>query len=319
MMLAKLSFISRRTISSMVTTPASSSGMSVSNTSPKRRSTIHSRMVIEASAQKPASMNARTTVRPDSRIETGPPMPLGSTACTARANSRKVSLSLGSPLGRISTLKRPSLVTHSLAISGGSVSSVTGCAGSKLAEIAGEPLGGGGTGAALRARCLLEAIDGGLERGDVVGIGRRLLVRVGLEHRIEHGGELSDGGELGLLVGRDEALDGPHQGDLGQLAELLHAGVRRVLVLLEQVDRVGPDCGIALELEEGRNRLDLGAAQVERVEIELHPVEQRQAGGDHQRGADDDRNAAAFHEAFDRSERLETHFFRLARRAQQCQ
>ena len=47
---------------------------------------------------------------------------------TARANWRKISLSVGSPLGRISTLKRPSEVTHSPAISGGRVSSVTGCA-----------------------------------------------------------------------------------------------------------------------------------------------------------------------------------------------
>jgi hypothetical protein len=55
MMLAKLSFIPKRTISSMVTTPAMSSGMMVRRTSPKRRNTIQSRTMIEPSAQKPAS------------------------------------------------------------------------------------------------------------------------------------------------------------------------------------------------------------------------------------------------------------------------
>ena len=48
MMLAKLSGMPIRTQISSVTTPASSSGTSVSSTSPKRRSVIHSRMVIDS-------------------------------------------------------------------------------------------------------------------------------------------------------------------------------------------------------------------------------------------------------------------------------
>ena len=55
-------------------------------------------------------------------------MAFGSTACTAAANVRSVSLSFGSPFGITSILARPSLVIQSRAISGGSVSSVTGCA-----------------------------------------------------------------------------------------------------------------------------------------------------------------------------------------------
>ena len=59
MMLAKLSCMPISTMSSSVTTPASSSGISVSSTSPKRRSTIQSRIAIETSAQN-AGLEERT-------------------------------------------------------------------------------------------------------------------------------------------------------------------------------------------------------------------------------------------------------------------
>ena len=77
MMLAKLSGMPINTQISSVTMPASKSGTSVSNTSPKRRSTIHSRIAIDNNAKAPASMKARTTVLPDSRIEIGPPTAFG--------------------------------------------------------------------------------------------------------------------------------------------------------------------------------------------------------------------------------------------------
>src|SRR5262249_56218828 len=86
------------------------------------------RMWIEGGAKKGVSKRPPPRGGPASRRAIGPPVALGSTACTARANWRNVSLSVGSPFGRISTLYRPSCVTHSRAISGGSVSSVTGCA-----------------------------------------------------------------------------------------------------------------------------------------------------------------------------------------------
>ena len=77
-------------------------------------------------------MNALTTVSPDLRIDTGPPIAFGSAASTAPANLRSVSLSLGSPRGSASTRCRPSLVFQRFTSSGGSVFRVTGCACSEF-------------------------------------------------------------------------------------------------------------------------------------------------------------------------------------------
>ena len=113
MMLAKFSGIPISTQTSSVMRPASSSGTSVSSTSPKRRSTIHSRIAIETSAKMPAWMKARTIVLPDSRIEIGVPTASGNCAWMARAKWRSVSLSLGSPFGvawiRIAAVGRRSI------------------------------------------------------------------------------------------------------------------------------------------------------------------------------------------------------------------
>ena len=49
-------------------------------------------------------------VSPDLRIDTGPPIAVGSAASTASANLRNVSLSFGSPFGSASTRISPSLV-----------------------------------------------------------------------------------------------------------------------------------------------------------------------------------------------------------------
>jgi hypothetical protein len=76
----------------------------------------------------PAWMKALTTVSPDLRIDTGPPIAFGSAARTAAANLRNVSLSLGSPRGNASTRIRPSLVFQVLTRSAGNVFRLTGCA-----------------------------------------------------------------------------------------------------------------------------------------------------------------------------------------------
>ena len=271
MMFAKLSFMPRMTISSMVTTPARSNGMSVSSTSPNRRSTIQSRIVIEASAQKPASKNARTTVRPDSRIEIGPPIALGSTSSTARANRRKVSLSLGSPFGRMSTFGAPvlgdpfardlggqsferdrlrlqivaQLVERDIERRdhGGMCARPQGfVALGDLGKFVGKPFGGGRARARSACRRLASRlVDGGRERGDFVGIGRRLLAGVRPQHRTERGRELMNGGELGLLVIGNEALDRLHARDFRQPGELLDVGPRRLLVRRQHVDRARAD------------------------------------------------------------------------------
>ena len=88
-MLAKLSGSPISTQISSVTAPATNSGTSVISTSVIRRSVIQSNRPITSSAQMPAWMNAFTTVSPDFRIETGPPIAFGSAASTAAANLRR--------------------------------------------------------------------------------------------------------------------------------------------------------------------------------------------------------------------------------------
>ena len=117
--LAKLSGSPISTQISSVTAPATSSGTSVSSTSAKRRSASQSNRLITSSAQMPAWMKARTTVSPDLKIETGPPIAFGSAASTASANLRRLSLSLGSPFGNASTRISPFFVFQPSTSSGG--------------------------------------------------------------------------------------------------------------------------------------------------------------------------------------------------------
>ncbi len=202
MMLAKLSFSPISTQISSVTTPASSSGISVSSTSVKRRSTIHSRIAIDRNAQTPASMKARTTVSPDSRIEIGPPL--------ARRLDRKhgarempqhlvvVGIALGMNLDAARARRARSI---SRLISGGMFSAVIFCACERIAQavergpergdkrelralalrlvaigefcVSGaEPLGRLGARAGLRADLAREGVDTAVERRDVFGVGR---------------------------------------------------------------------------------------------------------------------------------------------------
>ncbi len=63
----------------------------------------------------------------------------------------------------------------------------------------------------------------------------------------------------------------------------------------------------------------LRTAQIDRIEIELQPIEQRQSGRHHEPGADDDRDPLALHEPVDRRERLVSHLGRLARGLEQHQ
>ena len=126
--------------------------MSVSNTSLIRRKVIHNRMKIDASAQAPASPKARMMVRLASRIETGPPIASGATACTARANFRSTSLLPASPLGLTEMRARPSGTSHWRRTSGGIVSSVTFWALSMARSSSSAVLSGGTNTASARDR-----------------------------------------------------------------------------------------------------------------------------------------------------------------------
>ena len=66
---------------------------------------------------------------------------------------------------------------------------------------------------------------------------------------------------------------------------------------------VGAALRVVLEVEIGRDRLDLGAAQIHRIEIEPQPVQQRQARRDDAKRDDDDRDAVARQKTVDRRQR----------------
>ena len=81
-------------------------------------------------------------------------------------------------------------------------------------EVVRQPVGCARARSGLSAGRLLQSIDRGLERGDIIGVCRRFLVGVGPQHGIEHSRELTDGGKLGLLVSGDETLDRLYARDL---------------------------------------------------------------------------------------------------------
>ena len=166
---------------------------------------------------------------------------------------------------------------------------------------------------------MLQSVHGGLERGNIVGVGGRLFVRIRPQHRIEQGCELADGGELGLLVIGNETVDRLYACDLGQLGELLRVDIGGLLVWGQHINRTRPDVRIAPQLKKSRNRLDVCASQVERIEVELQPIKQWETRRDNEPGANDVWDAVALHEPVDRRQDFETHLLRFARRPQDSQ
>src|SRR3954469_23348682 len=86
---------------------ASTRGPSVRATSSARRSAIQRITKIAPSENRPASMKARTTVRPDSTMMMGVPVAFGATVRTAAAKRSITALSLESPFGNASIRARP--------------------------------------------------------------------------------------------------------------------------------------------------------------------------------------------------------------------
>ncbi len=163
-------------------------------------------------------------------------------------------------------------------------------------EVLGKSLGGDSARPGLSTSRLLQSIDSGLERGDIIGVRRWFPVGIRPQHGIEHSSELADGGKLGLLVIGNETLDGFYTGDLRQLGELFHIGLGGLLARCQHINGTRPDGRIASQLQKRRNRFDFGASQIERIEVELQPIQQRQTGRDHEPGTDNDRDAVPFHE-----------------------
>jgi hypothetical protein len=75
-------------------------------------------------------------------------------------------------------------------------------------EVLGKSLGGDSARPGLSTSRLLQSIDSGLERGDIIGVRQWFFVGIRPQHGIEHSSELADGGKLGLLVIGNETLDG---------------------------------------------------------------------------------------------------------------
>ena len=276
------------------------------------------------------------------------PVAAGAVASTARAKARIASLSLGSPLSAASTRARPSGATHSRAISGGIESRVTGPACSAvrrsarsltsgstiaLATVArcaalpsasrtrsvGEPLGGVGARARGVARGLPQTLRPVAQRRHHLGIARRRLDGGRIQGAPQRGRRRADTRELRLLVGRHEAVDRHGARDLGQSGELLGDRRRGGDRWHQHLGGVRAHVRVAAQVEIGRDRFDLGAAQIDRIEIETQMREQRQAGDRDQQRHDDDRHAMLLEKAVDRRERRVAERLRLARRIEELQ
>ena len=134
--------------------------------------------------------------------------------------------------------------------------------------------------------------------------------------RAERLGGLADRLQLLGLIVRHEALDGHDPRDLGQLAHALRILLGDRKRRRQHLDGAGAGRRIAAQLQIGGDRLHLGAVQVDRVEVELQIVKERQAAQHHHGGADDDADAVPLHEAIDRRQRLVAERLLLAGRVE---
>ena len=83
------------------------------------------------------------------------------------------------------------------------------------------------------------------------------------------------------------------------------------------LDAVGIGVRVLAEIEIGRIDFRAGIAQVDRIEVELQPVEKRQAGDDYQRRADDDGDPVALEEFVERGQEREAERLGLAGRVEE--
>ena len=145
-----------------------------------------------------------------------------------------------------------------------------------------------------------------LQRLDVLDRSRRRIDRFGIERRVQHLGRLRDQLQLGRLILGHETVQRHHAQRLPAPSRACGLDLaRRLRELRQHVDGVGAGVRVLAQIEEGRDRFHLRIAQVDRVEVELQEIEQRQAGDRDQQRADDDHDAMLFQEPVDR--RQEAH------------
>ena len=181
------------------------------------------------SENRPASMKARTTVRPDSTMMIGVPMAFGATARTAEAKRAITALSLESPFGNTSIRARPSGAiqsrdefgrqrfarhrlgrqrrpqsvekAHKVDRHGGlGRRALTGIGCSEAVENIREAARRVVRGSRVRAGDLAQGCGRAAQGFDVLGVARRRLDRRRMQHRVEQHGGVPDEGQLLVLV-----------------------------------------------------------------------------------------------------------------------
>ena len=120
-----------------------------------------------------------------------------------------------------------------------------------------------------------------------------------------------------LLVIRNEIRKRGDARNLRQGAQLRGHLIGRGQRRLQHLDVVGAAVRIVLQLKIGRDRLGLGAAQIDRIEIEPQPIEQRQSPDDNERGDNEDRDAMPGEEIIDRRQDGIAELGRFGRRLEQ--
>ena len=140
------------------------------------------------------------------------------------------------------------------------------------------------------------------QRRDEIGIGGRRRDVERVDRHIEQQRRILDQRELGRLILRHEAVERDDVRHLRQLRE--PRGQRRCVGAVggKHVDRVGRAVGIAGQLGQRAHRGGMGIAQVERVEIEHHPRQQRDARGQRRHERPQHRAAPSLQQTIDRRE-----------------
>ena len=166
---------------------------------------------------------------------------------------------------------------------------------------------------------LAQAVDRTLQRLHILLIGGRRIDQVGIERGPDHLRRLRDQLQLCRLILRHKTVDRHHAQDFRQLFQPRLDLLRFRFRSGQHVDGVGAGVGVLAQIEEGRDRFSLRIAQVDRVEVELHEIEQRQAGHDEEQRADDDDDAMLFEEFVHRRQERVTDRLAFAGRVKQLQ
>ena len=134
-------------------------------------------------------------------------------------------------------------------------------------------------------------------------IGRWRARRRRVKQRQQYFRRVLDQRQFFLLIGRDEIRQRRCPRDFGQAAQFFRGPIGGLQRRREHLDVIEAVVGIVLQRQIGRDRFGMGAAQIDRIEIKSQPIQQRQSGGDHDRGHDQDRDAMPLEEAIDRRQR----------------